>query len=56
MRAVAIENGLDPDRTLPEDILLLVKDDKGTLKILAECEEARKRAIYHNSARVEEHG
>jgi hypothetical protein len=36
LRAIAIENGLDPDRALPEDILLLAKDKDGTLLVVEE--------------------
>jgi hypothetical protein len=47
MRAVALEHGLDPDKTPPEDIILLAKDNKGALLAAKEYEAAAKRAAYY---------
>lgn len=51
-----MESGLDPDKALPEDILLLQKDDHGSLIVLTECSEARKRAGFHNNHKAEDDG
>jgi hypothetical protein len=47
LRAVAIESGLDPDKTAPEDILLLERNKDGGLAIHAKAESAQKRASYY---------
>jgi hypothetical protein len=50
LRAIALENNLDPDTTLPEDLMLLAKNDKGELLVKQELEQAEKRAEYYRNA------
>lgn len=47
LRAVAVESGLDPDKTAPEDIQLLARNKDGG--ILAQDNEVKawKRAQYY---------
>jgi hypothetical protein len=47
LRAAALEHGLDPDKTLPEDIILLAKDANGVPLCQIEMEAAVKRAEYY---------
>jgi hypothetical protein len=47
LRAAALEHGLDPDKTLPEDIILLAKNDKGIPLCQIEMESAMKRAEFY---------
>ena len=51
LRAIAIQNGLDPDTTLPEDILLLTTDDKGRLDAATDYDAAAKRVEYEDRLR-----
>jgi hypothetical protein len=44
---VAVESGLDPDKTAPEDILLLMRDKDGGLLVNEARERAAKRAQYY---------
>jgi hypothetical protein len=46
LRAIAMQHHLDPDATLPEDILLLAADEKGRLFASVEYESAVKRCQY----------
>ena len=46
LRAAALKNNLDPDRTLPEDILLLESDKDGNLKVRQELEDAENGLKY----------
>jgi hypothetical protein len=46
LRAAALESGLNPDTALPEDILLLNKDDKGGLTVFQELAEAESLLKY----------
>jgi len=46
LRAAALESGLDPDKALPEDILLLNKDEKGGLTVFQELAEAENLLKY----------
>ena len=47
LRAVAVESGLDPDKTMPEDILLLERNKDGGLLAQDRAEAARKKARYY---------
>jgi predicted transcriptional regulator len=44
MKAKAVEHGLDPDKALPEDIMLLETDDKGRLVVMNDYKRALARA------------
>lgn len=46
LRAAALEKGLNPDTALPEDILLLNKDDKGNLMVSQELADAENALKY----------
>lgn len=46
LRAVAIESGLDPDNTAPEDIHLLARDKDGNLLVNERRQAAAKRCDY----------
>lgn len=45
LRAMALQNGLDPDAWPPEDILLLDTDKDGRLLVAVEHERCRKWAV-----------
>jgi len=44
LRAIALKNGLDPDTTYPEDLMLLAEDDKGGLIAAHEAAAASEHA------------
>jgi hypothetical protein len=47
---VAIDRGLDPESFLPEDLLLMAKNDKGEFLVKNELEQAEKRAEFYRNA------
>jgi hypothetical protein len=50
LRAKAVEHGLDPSTTLPEDIALLEIDDKGQLEVKKEFDRAMSRMVEEENA------
>jgi 2-methylisocitrate lyase-like PEP mutase family enzyme len=52
-RAVAIDAGLDPDTAMPEDILLMARDDAGKLAVHKEFESALERAVAYRTMRAD---
>lgn len=43
LKAKAVEHGLDPDKALPEDIMLLQTDDKGKLVVMQDFQRSQAR-------------
>jgi hypothetical protein len=46
LRAVAVESGLDPDKAMPEDIHLLMRDKDGNLCVNERRAASAKRCDY----------
>lgn len=49
LRVAAIDKGLDPDTTAPEDILLMHQDDKGAYLCQSEYLASSKRAAFYRN-------